>query len=412
MLNLASNRLTSLPPEIGHLSRLQLLDLGFNRLTSLPPEIGHLSRLQSLDLANNQLTSLPPEIGYLSNLQSLVLSNNQISVLPPEISLLSSLQLLGLKRNQLVSLPPEIAQLANLQSLYLSENPLTSPSPEIVDLGLPAILAYLRELQKPGVERYEAKLILVGEARMGKSSLLRALQGLPFDLSLSPTHGIDVVRLQVAHPTIPGEKITLNMWDFGGQQIYQSTHQFFLTRRSVYLLVWDAAANPEASRLNFWLDTISALAPDARILLVATHIDQWHPTLSLEAYRQRYPQIIDACEVSNKDGRGLDLLRSKMVEAAANTPFVGMTWPRSWVRAETQMLDRPDYYVDVTTFLAICREYEIEESVAHDTLGPYLRDLGKVLYFYDDPFLRTIMVLIFQKFCMSHCCDSALMSVA
>jgi internalin A len=29
----------------------------------------------------------------------------------------------------------------------------------------------------------------------------------------------------------------LNVWDFGGQEIMHATHQFFLTRRSLYLLV-------------------------------------------------------------------------------------------------------------------------------------------------------------------------------
>ncbi|MEZ4645209.1 MAG: hypothetical protein R3E31_21165 [Chloroflexota bacterium] len=27
------------------------------------------------------------------------------------------------------------------------------------------------------------------------------------------------------------------MWDFGGQSVYHATHQFFLTKSSVYVLV-------------------------------------------------------------------------------------------------------------------------------------------------------------------------------
>ena len=290
-------------------------------------------------------------------------------------------------------LPPELGQLTSLQTLYLEGNPLTMPPPEIVGRGVSAILDYLRGLQTANVERYEAKLVLVGEARMGKSSLLRALRGLPFEPSLSPTHGIDVATLQVPHPTILGEKLTLNMWDFGGQQIYQTSHQFFLTRRSIYLLVWDAAANSEASRISFWLDTITTLAPDARILLVATHIDEWSPMLYIDSYQRDYPQIAGSCEVSNKDGRGLDMLRAKIAEVAALNPFVGMSWPGSWIEVEKHLQARPEYRVDIATFLAICQQYAVEETVALETLGPYLHDLGKVLYFHDDPFLRTIMVL-------------------
>lgn len=38
-------------------------------------------------------------------------------------------------------------------------------------------------------------------------------------------------------------------------------------------------------------------------------------------------------------------------------------------------------------------EAGIEKAVAYDTLGPYLHDLGKVLFFSDDPLLRAIIVL-------------------
>jgi hypothetical protein len=58
-LYLSGNQLTSLPPEIGHLSSLQRSDLGNNRLTSLPPEIGHLSSLQELYLGGNFLIRIP-----------------------------------------------------------------------------------------------------------------------------------------------------------------------------------------------------------------------------------------------------------------------------------------------------------------------------------------------------------------
>ena len=33
------------------------------------------------------------------------------------------------------------------------------------------------------------------------------------------------------------ERVRLNVWDFGGQEIMHATHQFFLTTRSLYLVV-------------------------------------------------------------------------------------------------------------------------------------------------------------------------------
>jgi hypothetical protein len=73
------NGLTSLPPEIGRLTNLQVLICSVNQLTSLPPEIGHLTNLRVLSCLWNQLTSLPPEIGRLTNLRELYCWGNHLS---------------------------------------------------------------------------------------------------------------------------------------------------------------------------------------------------------------------------------------------------------------------------------------------------------------------------------------------
>src|SRR5688572_29651258 len=70
--------------------------LGFAGLTEIPPEIGNLINLQILDLSYNMLSSLPSEINNLSHLQELILHNNQFSNLPPEIANLITLQRLDL----------------------------------------------------------------------------------------------------------------------------------------------------------------------------------------------------------------------------------------------------------------------------------------------------------------------------
>ena len=40
----------------------------------------------------------------------------------------------------------------------------------------------------------------------------------------------------------------LAVWDFGGQEIYHATHQFFLTDQSLFVLVWSARADFEHGR--------------------------------------------------------------------------------------------------------------------------------------------------------------------
>ena len=130
-INMADCNFTTLPPDIGKLSKLQILEICFNGLTALPAEIGQLSNLQTLNLWGNQLASLPAEIGKLGNLRILNLWDNELTALPLEIGQLHNLQILtlGLSTlgcgNPLATLPPEIGQLGALQELYLYFNCLT-----------------------------------------------------------------------------------------------------------------------------------------------------------------------------------------------------------------------------------------------------------------------------------------------
>ena len=131
VLDLSNNQLTSLPAEIGKLTSLTELDLSNNKLTTLSAEIGNLTSLTKLSLYDNQLTALPAEIGKLTSLNWLSLSNNQLTALPVEIGKLTSLTGLYLTQNQLTSLPAEIGKLTSLTELYLFSNQLTALPSEI-----------------------------------------------------------------------------------------------------------------------------------------------------------------------------------------------------------------------------------------------------------------------------------------
>src|SRR5262249_38434032 len=268
---LQENELGEIPGELGRLSNLQELNLSENNLRQVPGKLGQLNNLQVLHLDGNELRQIPWELGKLGSLQGLNLSRNQLKQVPWELGKLSSLQWLDLRENELKQVPGRLGQLGNLQELIVDDNPLLlTPPPEIISQGTHAMLAFLRELHQQSVLRYEATLIFVGEAGTGKSSLIRALNDKEFDVSLETTHGIEVDSLPLPHPSLPTCTLTLNTWDFGGQDIYRATHQFFLTKRSLYLVVWNARLGGAQGRLDYWLSTIHALAPDAPILLVAT----------------------------------------------------------------------------------------------------------------------------------------------
>ena len=123
----------TIPPELGDLSSLRVLELAFNYLTgTIPPELRHLSDLDRLSLLGNDLTGIiPPELGDLSNLHFLRLHLNHLTgTIPPELGHLSNLEELNLGNNELEgSIPPELGDLSGLRQLSLFRNRLTGSIP-------------------------------------------------------------------------------------------------------------------------------------------------------------------------------------------------------------------------------------------------------------------------------------------
>ena len=104
------------------------LDLGqFGLSGEIPPDIGDLTGLRVLNLSRNDLTGeIPPEIGQLSTLEALVLSRNQLTgEIPPEIGQLSNLENLGLYQNRLTGEIPAWLDDLPLRYLSLGGNQLT-----------------------------------------------------------------------------------------------------------------------------------------------------------------------------------------------------------------------------------------------------------------------------------------------
>jgi internalin A len=432
VLWLSDNQLTSLPPEIGALRQLVRLRLDRNRLAALPPEFGALTALRELWLhdnqlaalpdtfwqlsqlrtlalglsagnklrgkfslsdAGNQLTAVPAELGQLSNLQWLHLDNNQLTAVPAGLGQLSNLQTLHLDNNQLTAVPAELGQLSKLWQLTLNGNQQLRYPPEIIEGSTEEILSYLRVLHGANRE-WISKMVVVGEGGVGKTSLLRRLRGEPFVADEKTTHGIEIKQLPLAHPSQDDVTMLLNTWDFGGQEIYHATHQFFLTNRSLYVLAWNARLGYEQGKLNYWLDTIAVRAPQSPIILVATHTDEREADLPLAELQRSYPRIVGHVEISSKSGDGLDRLRQLIAETAAALPLMGEEWPVTWakVRHAVRDLAATSNHITPNELTALLDEQQVMGTQAR-VLTKWLHELGEILFFQDVDELNDIVIL-------------------
>jgi len=151
-LVLADNGLTDLPPRIGELRNLRMLDLGHNALTSIPGTIRvtdflylhdnqlsslpsmNLPRLRYLNASENQFTEFPNAICSMTSLLELRITDNEVQSLPDCIASLKQLRELHLRNNVLRTLPDAIGQLSELRQIDLRGNPIESLSAAILSL--------------------------------------------------------------------------------------------------------------------------------------------------------------------------------------------------------------------------------------------------------------------------------------
>ena len=109
-----------LPPDLGELTQLQVLQLNHNQFAGpIPIELSRLPELRSLNLAGNALTgNIPPELGQLTRLTRLDLRDNQLTgPIPAELGHIESLEVLLLGGNQLTGcIPPALASLKLVQT--------------------------------------------------------------------------------------------------------------------------------------------------------------------------------------------------------------------------------------------------------------------------------------------------------
>ncbi len=403
-LDLRSNQVSDISP-IQTLTQLTELLLSNNKISDISP-LRALTKLPRLDLHSNQVSDISP-IQTLTQLTELLLSNNKIRDISP-LRTLTHLDKLDLCKNEITHLPRDIAlgkmdiyweNSYNYKGLNLYGNPLESPPVEIVMQGPSAVRNYFEQLAKESLLLLESKLLIVGGGEVGKTTLMRKLLDNVFVVvpgQEPTTHGIKIkpwrLSCSLENDTQPSRDISLSIWDFGGQAIYHSTHQFFLTKRSLYLFVWEARKEEDTGPFDYWLNIIKLLSDNSPVIVVMNKADLRLKHLDEASYAGAFPNIVDFIQVSCLTGDGIAQLTETIRRALCHMHHLKDELPKSWLDIRRLLEQEQKNYIDRPRYYDICAGVDLENYVA-DFVGDYLHDLGTILYFQKDPVLKDIVIL-------------------
>ena len=283
----------------------------------------------------------------------------------------------------------------HLKELYLHNNLLAIP-PEILGdsftdvhfkgRGSPAnpfnILQFYFDFIADSKALNQAKIILVGQPAVGKTCLVNRIVYNTYNDDEDPTRGLEIHNWSfLSGPT----EINVKIWDLGGQEIMHATHQFFLTKRSLYILVLDSRVDILTNRLEYWLRMLESFGGGSPTIVVCNKSDQFLTNYNWDRVKDKFPfvkQVIP--EISCKIGLGISSLRQIIVDNIISMDHVKDRLPSTWfnVIEEIENLKmKGANRISLTDYKKLCVAHRISDEREQERLIWFLNDLGVMLYY-------------------------------
>jgi len=349
-------------------------------LTELPSSLFKLTNLVQLNIGINKLESIDYSFETFVKLKTIGVYDNQIRKFPYHLLSVKSIKNLYIQKNNVENISKEELELCNLTEFDLSKNPLNIP-PEFLKRGAPTkILTYLNSIGEDSKPFNEVKVILVGDGASGKTSLVNRLINNRYNSREPQTHGIKI-NSWVNEPKGKEDIIKFNFWDFGGQEIMHATHQFFMSKRSIYILVLNAREEPNP---EYWLKSIESYGGKSPILVVVNKIDE-NPSFDLNRkfLIEKYPSILNFYRISCSTNEGIETFSKSLVDSINNVPHISNVWSNNWFNLKNSLENISAPYISYDEYISKCEKENIIEQTDQQIILEFLNDLGIILHFKD-----------------------------
>ncbi|MCL6258945.1 leucine-rich repeat domain-containing protein [Aquiflexum sp. TKW24L] len=400
-LFLWNNQLTEIK-GLDTLTKLNQLSLVGNQLTEIQG-LDALTKLDRLFLGNNQLTEIKG-LDTLTQLTQLSLQRNLLTKIKG-LDAIKKLKLLDLRDNQLTEIQefllefgiPIFLEFALFESgIFVDGNPIENPPVEVIKNGNDAIGEYFVQRKKSGEEFLnEAKLILLGDGRSGKTSLANRLLGKELPKEGDRTTGVDIEIGAYSFKLANGKDFKINIWDFAGQDKYKTLHQLFYTESSLYIMVAESGNN--TTDFDDWFQTAALFGEGSPLLLILNEFKTGIGMGSFDTnyWKRQFPDLLKEVFTVNLGTKHNFSNAEEYIRLLAQTlPHTKYVFPSNWAAIRRVLNERRnEQYITLKEYLQICKNNNLQERDSALILSSVLHKVGDCLHYQKNELLEQFIIL-------------------
>jgi len=154
--------------------------------------------------------------------------------------------------------------------------------------------------------KYVVKTVLLGEAGVGKTSLVYRFIENKFRENYKSTLGVNLLKKDLEVEGYGG--VSSQIWDLGGQESFRSLRKLYLEGANGGLVIFDLTDKKSFDKLNDWLESFRTARGEQPLLLIGNKSDLENQVKITESEAKKYAKEnkMDLILTSAKTGQNVE----------------------------------------------------------------------------------------------------------
>ena len=200
------------------------------------------------------------------------------------------------------------------------------------------------------------KLIIVGESKVGKTSLINQYLEKNFDFDVTFTITSDKFDKKIKLNNI--KELNIEIWDTAGQEKYRVVNKIFIKNSKIALLVYDITNRNSFEQIEYWYNIIKEMNAFPVIFgVIANKIDLYKNQIISKEEGENYAKKINA----------LFFETSAMEYDSINQVFIDIA--NAYIKNIQERESIISKGVEIEKIKKIQEEKEIDDIISHQSIN-------------------------------------------